>query len=260
MSAPRAVPQLPAGAPEPLRGRVAVVSPHLDDGVLSLGATLAAHVRGGGTATVVTPFAGDPSSRVLAGEWDASAGFATQGSASRGRRDEDEAACRRVGAAPVHLAGADEQYPHSLDDDALWAGLHRALDGCDEVLLPGFPLHNADHLAATLLVLRRCDPGLPVRLYLEEPYALRERAPAADRWAGLARWGSLPVTARDLVAKAGAVRCYASQLPLLAPGRLSPPSRLGALVTQGQLLRAARARGEGLTPRLPAGALAATQR
>jgi LmbE family N-acetylglucosaminyl deacetylase len=52
-------------------GDVAVVSPHLDDAALSLGAAIAALTRSGRTVRVVTPFAGDPSSDAPANGWEA---------------------------------------------------------------------------------------------------------------------------------------------------------------------------------------------
>jgi LmbE family N-acetylglucosaminyl deacetylase len=247
---------LPAGPPAPLAERVAVLSPHLDDAVLSLGAVLSAHVRRGGHARVVTVFAGRPGSSAPAGEWDRSAGFTVEGPAVRVRRAEDLAALGVLGVAHRHLDVPDEQYPGRSGDDVLWELVQPTLEGAQEVLLPGFPLRNADHAAVTGLVLRRAVPSQVVRLYLEEPYALRERAPAVDPWAGQVRWAGLASARSDAVAKARAVRCYASQLPLLAPGRLRPPSRAGGLAVQAQLWRAARTRGEGVSQQLTAGRLA----
>jgi LmbE family N-acetylglucosaminyl deacetylase len=230
---------------------VVVLSPHLDDAVLSLGALLSAHVRSGGRVRVVTVFAGRPDAVGAAGEWDRSAGFSIEGQAARARRAEDRAACARLGLEARHIDAADEQYPDRLGADALWERLAPALRGADELLLPGYPLRNDDHAAVTGLVLTRTDPAQLVRLWLEEPYALRERAPSPHRWGDL-RWGA-PGTARtEALAKVRAVRCYGSQLPLLAPGRLSPPSRAGAAVTVAQLGALAVSRGEWTTAAVPA--------
>jgi LmbE family N-acetylglucosaminyl deacetylase len=241
-----------------LQGRVVVVSPHCDDAVLSLGSTLTAHVRQGGRAVVVTAMAGDPHSDAPAGPWDAAAGFSREGEATVARRSEDRAACRRIGAEHLHIDEVDAQYPRRRSPDALWRELRPALDGCDDLLLPGFPLRNSDHLEVTRTVLTHLDPRTKVRLYLEEPYALRERGSTgpADVWGGSASWGPLPTQWRDAVTKLRATRCYDSQLPLLARERLSPPSAAGGLVLQLELLHAARTRGEWCTPPLPAGLLA----
>ena len=241
-----------------LRGRVVVVSPHCDDAVLSLGATITAHVRQGGQAVVVTAMAGDPNSQEPAGVWDAAAGFTRAGEAAVTRRAEDRAACRRVGAEPVHIDEVDAQYSRRRSPGGLWRELRTALASCDELLLPGFPLRNGDHFEVTRTVLTHMDPRAKARLYLEEPYALRERASTgpADLWDGQASWGPSTTSWRDAIAKLRAIRCYGSQLPLLGPGRMSPPSAAGAVILQYQLLHAERARGEWCTRPLPAGLLA----
>ena len=93
---------------EPLDGDVAVLSPHLDDAILSLGAAISG---ARGDVRVVTVFAGDPDSTLAAGEWDSRAGFRTVGEAARARREEDALACADVGARPVWLPFVDDQYP-----------------------------------------------------------------------------------------------------------------------------------------------------
>src|SRR5213080_853986 len=98
------------GPGEELEGRVVVVSPHLDDAVLSLGAALARAARRGGAVTVLTVLAGDPASETPAGEWDSQAGFATAGEAARARREEDRRACALLGVEPVWLPFSDHQY------------------------------------------------------------------------------------------------------------------------------------------------------
>ena len=56
--------------------RIVVVSPHLDDGVLSLGASMASWSRRGARVELLTVLAGDPGSEVATGGWDGRAGFA----------------------------------------------------------------------------------------------------------------------------------------------------------------------------------------
>ena len=63
---------------------VVVISPHLDDAALSVGAAIAATAASGDRVIVLTVLAGHPSS-VLAEERDASAGFATHADAVRAR-------------------------------------------------------------------------------------------------------------------------------------------------------------------------------
>src|SRR5690242_11145568 len=82
---------------------VVVISPHLDDAVLSLGAALSWAARHGARVTVLTVLAGRPDSSTPAGEWDAGSGFGTEGEAATARREEDERACEVLGATPVWL-------------------------------------------------------------------------------------------------------------------------------------------------------------
>jgi LmbE family N-acetylglucosaminyl deacetylase len=205
------------------RSHVVVISPHCDDAVYSLGALISAHVHAGGSLTVVTVLAGDPSSDAAPGAWDAKAGFVDEGQAARVRRAEDRAACRLLGASWVHLDDVDEQYPRRLSDDALWARLAPHLDGADELLVPGGPLQHADHRMVADLVLSRRPTTGSLRLYREEPYASRT---AVDRdfdppaLGSDATWTRLRASTRDAVVKARACSRYETQNPhLLAPGR-----------------------------------------
>src|SRR5712691_10743873 len=126
-------------------GHILVVSPHLDDAVLSLGATMARAVRLGAQVNVVTVFAGDPSSTRQVSGWDRRAGFATEGAAASARRSEDVEACRAIGATPSWLSFAPGSYGDSRDADRIWSALADAAACADTVLVPGFPLSNEDH-------------------------------------------------------------------------------------------------------------------
>jgi LmbE family N-acetylglucosaminyl deacetylase len=192
-----------------LEGRVVVVSPHLDDAAFSLGASIAAAARGGNEVTVLTVFAGDPASRVPAGDWDSRTGFATAGDAARVRRAEDAAACAALGARPVWLPFFDAQYPVRVSDDEVWESVAAASRGVDLVLVPGFPLRHPDHLRLLQLA---SSWGLPatVALYVEQPYAWRE--PASPN--GGPAWAPLRGAVRDRRAKRRALRAYRSQLPM----------------------------------------------
>ncbi len=93
-----------------------VVSPHLDDAVLSVGGLLAAIAAAGRSSVVATVFAGPapagaPSAfvRELHERW----GLGDE--PVRGRRHEDERALARVGAAAVHLDFADAVYRRAAD-------------------------------------------------------------------------------------------------------------------------------------------------
>jgi LmbE family N-acetylglucosaminyl deacetylase len=86
--------------------RVVVVSPHLDDAVLSCGQFLTAHP---GT-TVVTVFCGFPPTILDPPNWWAQlSGFGPGDDVVAARRDEDRRALGRLGAVPVHLDGFAER-------------------------------------------------------------------------------------------------------------------------------------------------------
>jgi len=197
------------GAPgsERLSGAVAVLSPHLDDGVFSLGASIAA--ASDASVVMLTVLAGDPESELPAGEWDSRAGFRRAGQATRARRQEDARACEEVGARPEWLPYPDHQYPRP-DDDGIWEDIERALGQAETVLVPAFPLMHEDHRWLLGLVEGHGLPGRRVGHYVEQPYAAAwESRRPGEEWAPLA--AALPHRMRKL----RACRRYVTQLPLL---------------------------------------------
>jgi LmbE family N-acetylglucosaminyl deacetylase len=247
----RTFPELRVGDVGPLGRRLLVVSAHCDDAILSLGATLSHHVRRGGTATVITALAGDPTSLAPAGPWDVDAGFHTAGQAAAARQQEDLAACTVLGVEAVHVCEPDDQYARHRDERQLWAAVHTALPAFDDVLLAGYPWWHPDHRRVTEMVLNRMQTSARVRLYVEEPYGswlLRRRpvVPAVDHSPLVSGvlWGTAPVRSTDRRRKIHSAAHYRTQLPLLAGspaegGRLSPTVRV-----LGTLWHAAWQRGE----------------
>jgi LmbE family N-acetylglucosaminyl deacetylase len=150
--------------------RLVVVSPHLDDAALSLGATLAQLAAAGASVTVLTVLAGDPQSETPAGPWDRASGFATAGHAARARREEDLRACGRLGVEAEWLPFADAQYRTATDADAIWTAMRPLLHGADLVLIPGHPLTNPDHAWLSEMLMAHADEA-PFALYVEQPYA-----------------------------------------------------------------------------------------
>lgn len=194
--------------PAALPDELVVVSPHLDDAVLSLGAAIARATRDGADVTVLTVLAGDPGSDLEAGEWDRRAGFATLGEAARARRREDERACGLVGARPAWLPYCDDQYPRGGGDRAIRADVVAAV-GSAAVLIPGHPLEHPDHAWLRRLVDGAFDPER-AGVYVEQPYAVWTGRPLPDL-----RWRPLRASRRDRQRKLEACRAYATQLPLL---------------------------------------------
>ena len=152
-------------------GRIAVLSPHLDDAAFSLGATIAREARAGADVRVVTVLANDPESDQPPSDWDLACGFGSTGEAARARRAEDLAACSLLGATPVWLAFRDSDHGAGNDREEVRRGIARELEWADVVLAPGYPLLHPDHVWLTRMLIQI--EGLTPRLgfYVEQPYA-----------------------------------------------------------------------------------------
>jgi len=207
-----------------LANGIVVISSHLDDAVMSLGASIVRATREGRPVGVLTVFAGKPHSQVPAGSWDRRAGFATEGEAVRARRREDKEACRLVGAEPSWLSFSEADYAGIRNEGEVWSAVTDALADTGAVLVPGFPLTNPDHAWLSRLLLERGLPCGRIGLYAEQPYRyiVRRERPRLDLPAPLPlspsqipKWthpaGALP----DLRTKRRAMLAYRSQLPLL---------------------------------------------
>jgi LmbE family N-acetylglucosaminyl deacetylase len=209
--------------------RIVVVSPHFDDGVLSLGASMASWCRAGATVLLLTVFGCDPDSTAPSGGWDRRGGFGTEGESARARREEDRLACAVLGATSVPLPFGSVDYERHGEDGDVRAAIAPAVEGADLVLLPGFPLSHPDHdwLVRTLVSDFKSDTRLssgPIGLYGEQPYTRRAGTrPHVHAWlaelVGPAVFERIPVRPRDRVAKWRAIRSYRSQLPLLGMRR-----------------------------------------
>jgi LmbE family N-acetylglucosaminyl deacetylase len=213
----------------PLEGRVVVVSPHLDDGVFSLGATIAHITRAGTQVEVLTVFGCDPDSAEAANAWDTRGGFRTEGEAAAARRAEDGKACAEVGAEPYWLPFRGGGYTPHKDEVAIAGAIGERVAGADVVLVPGFPLRNKDHAWLAGLIERQPPPALRIGRYAEQPYSyvVRKEQPLS----GLV-WEKTSVSTRDRLRKRRALLAYASQLPLLSFGA----RRVNLLVLQSEAI------------------------
>ncbi len=228
------------------QGRIVVLSPHLDDAVLSLGASIAYVARRGADVDVVTVLAGDPTFSAPAGRYDRSCGFTTAGEAAGARQEEDAKACKLIGARPIWLPFWDGYYPGGADKETIVQAIEAALPDTGLLLIPGFPLLHPDHIWLTKLVLTDLASSIPLGLYMEQPYAMSgffgSKVPASARVRGVisglrARqkkrltietptsltrlmgnvegWVGLRASPGDWVAKQRAIGTYRSQLPKL---------------------------------------------
>lgn len=256
--------------------RIVVVSPHLDDAALSLGAMIERAGRLGSDVTALTVFAGDPASVEPAGTWDRACGFGTAGEAARGRRAEDTRACAIMGASPSWREFPDAEYARARSADTVWSSLAPELVGADLVLTPGYPLEHPDHAWLTRLLLERLPAEAPLALYVEQPYAnlkvigrgytprrllgalgIALRTPAArrsqrprvhdqhgqTRFPAL-KWMAASADRRARTAKAAAIAAYTSQLGGLG-GRVIPRIRLYELGWGGEGIGVRDASGGG---------------
>ena len=214
--------------------RCVAVSPHLDDAVLSAGATLAHLVAGGWHVRLVTVFTAsvpDPQGFALACQTDK--GLAAEVDYLALRRDEDLAAAAALGVADVvHLPLAEAPHRGYDSPAALFAGVHADdaptaaavadavaphVEHADLVLGPQGLGDHVDHL----LVVRAL-AGLPTAprtaWWRDTPYVVREpgAAPSADLPQGL---DDVAVdVAAHLEGKVRAGACYATQLDFQVGG------------------------------------------
>jgi LmbE family N-acetylglucosaminyl deacetylase len=203
-----------------------VVSPHLDDAVLSCGQLLA----GSPGSRVVTVFTAGPPTWTGLTRWDASCGFRAGDDVMAARKLEDTAALALLGAHPRWLDVVEGQYDDSTTVAAIAAHLTAALADVEGgVLLTPLGLHHPDHrkVADAVDLVRPTRPDLAWWAYADQPYAglepdavgprLAERGvtdPPADAGpTGPVQW------------KRAALRRYASQM---RPLRGSVPSSLRA--------------------------------
>ena len=229
--------------------RVVVVSPHLDDAVLSAWRVLAGR-RG---VEVLTCFAGYPPQDAAMGSWEVATGGLQGRAAVAARRHEDRAALALSDSGVTHLDLPDAQYRR--DDtgvvDNLAELLGPRLRGREEVWLPAGIGGHVDHCATRDAVLAASDASSRRMLYADLPYAAQPGWPAGltggvrDRLVAAAaprlgmatpiqQWrtalATVPVVALDDVRltlltaaerrdKWAAVQCYGSQLEALRCGR-----------------------------------------
>jgi LmbE family N-acetylglucosaminyl deacetylase len=161
-----------AGAP------VALLSPHLDDAVLSAWAVL----RRGGPVGVVNVCAGIPPAGLIT-PWDRLTGARDGAERMRERLDEDRAALTRAGREAVNLDFLDVQYRAGpLDPDALLRAIAGAVPAASELWAPAGIGAHADHVQVREAALAlAAGGGPPVRLYAELPYTVRYGWP---EWVG----------------------------------------------------------------------------
>ena len=149
---------------------VAVLSPHLDDAVLSAWSVL----RRAGPVAVVNVCAGVPPPGPPT-RWDSLTGARDAAERMHERLAEDRVALARAGREAVYLDFLDRQYRSGpIEPDALTRALADAVAGASELWAPAGIGAHPDHVQVREAALAlRDDGGPPVRLYAELPYSIR---------------------------------------------------------------------------------------
>jgi LmbE family N-acetylglucosaminyl deacetylase len=216
---------------------IVILSPHLDDGALSLGGTMSRMVHEGHRVKMVTVFAGNPERNGPPSLWDRGRGLKSSSEAVLQRREEDRCAADVLGVEPVWLPFEDDAYLVRRDPDEIWEAISPNLCGAARVFVPGWPVSHHDHRYVTSLMLSRCSASTSIRLYAELPYSnhpvpfvkglLSRRADPsiADALPNGLRWSRSPFGQSDLAAKIRAVACYSGEISALG-WRLPLPRRL----------------------------------
>jgi LmbE family N-acetylglucosaminyl deacetylase len=200
-----------------------VVSPHLDDGVLSCGHLLLTQPH----SVVATVMAGHPGPGTLS-DWDRACGFVEGDDPVARRREEDREALDLVGARPWHLDFLDLPYREARHPDpggtiSATDVAHHLMDLVHElaptrVLIPlGLlhPDHVLTHEAGVLL--RQSAPAVALWAYKDLPYGLARPDLVTSQLDGLLRRGvrvrqvSVEIPA-DAEVKRDATARYVSQV------------------------------------------------
>lgn len=217
-----------------------VISPHLDDAVLSAGASLHALATTGVPVTVVTLFAGIPKPPFSAAARALHEQCGHPTALVERRREEDARALAHLGVALRHEDFHDAVYRRSpsgdwligagdsLVDAAAEPELHRTLvahvgelirlSGADKVLTCAAIGGHIDHRHARDAVLAATGPGVAVELWEDLPYGAWSGAPPPSTGTTLGPPAARPAGPASWSAKWKAVECYASQLELLSSG------------------------------------------
>jgi LmbE family N-acetylglucosaminyl deacetylase len=217
-----------------VQSSIAILSPHLDDAVLSCWH----QVAGPDKVAVINVFAGVPPAGAQVGWWDRLTGHDDARAVVRARRAEDRAALALAGREPVNLDFLDRQYrPDAQPPAALADALRERLPTGTVVIAPGAvaPMPDGvvqepgephpDHVAVREAALALRKHGFAVQLYADLPHASAGGQLAVPAGAEV---HDLPEGA--FAAKLRAVRRYASQLAVLEHafgGRLDDSALLG---------------------------------
>jgi LmbE family N-acetylglucosaminyl deacetylase len=221
---------------EAFAGRVVVLSPHLDDAVLSAWSVL----RRPRELQVVNVCSGLPRGDLLS-PWDRLTGATDSRTRMLERLREDRVALARAERDATSLGFPEAQYRHGpLERDALCEALERIMDGAAQVWAPAGIGGHDDHVQIRDATLELAAGGRPeLKLYADLPYAVKYGWPGwvsasaddphlvVEAWwqrflpSGLnLRAAKQVLSAADARRKLHALAAYRTQLPGLNGGPL----------------------------------------
>ena len=180
-----------------------VLSPHLDDAVLSCWHVLA----GSEAVTVVNVFTGSPAPGTLPPRWDRLTGAHDPVARMRRRREEDRRALGLAGRAPVNLGLLDAQYGRDESPARpLLRRLQRWRDPATVLYAPAALGRHPDHEVVRDVALDLARAGWRVVLYADLPHGIRHGWPAwvaglpepagsdvSGEWSGVLEGAGLPL-------------------------------------------------------------------
>lgn len=152
-----------------------ILSPHLDDAVLSCWHLLC----GPGEVTVINVFAGSPPSGSGPSWWDQLTGATDSVKRMEERLAEDRAAFAIAGRTATSLGFLDEQYePAGQSVDEIVRALRELIDPDAVVYAPAALGGHGDHERVRDAALQLAATGQEVLVYADHPHAVREGWPA----------------------------------------------------------------------------------
>jgi len=152
-----------------------ILSPHIDDAVLSLWAVLA----GPGDVRVINVFDGVPEGQRTVGWWDQLTRATDPIARADERHAEDAAALALLGRSAVSLGFVDAQYANGEPRlEPLVGCIARALPPDTAVLAPAALGEHPDHRRTRAAALALRERGFPVALYADVPHATPHGWPA----------------------------------------------------------------------------------
>ena len=230
-----------------------VLSPHLDDAVLSCGGLLNQLVERGQPVRVLTCLAGVPDYRVLSPfAADQHRRWGHPKNPVRNRRAEDIAALTSLGVVHEHWPYLDCIYRRAKDssdflytsEESLFAQVASVDHWLVEALARRVRRHfgpngtvvyaplsagaHVDHQIVRLAALRLETSGYCVTYYEDYPYAEHQEQVqmALSRWETPAQELQVVLSEQDLAAKTAAIQLYGSQLEVLFGGEQAVPGRV----------------------------------